>query len=114
MQRIQDEFHPLMNSLSMTETALAAKKEELKTLQLEAEGARRRNAQIERTVTQQAGLPKSKKPRNSDASVTHPPSSFNVPDASTSIASDITEQEESVHVQEEEEQSDSCSSTNDK
>jgi len=105
----------------MTETALAAKKEELKTLQLE-EVARHRNAQIERTVTQQAmqeqlklaGLPKSKKPRNSDASVAHPPSSFNVPDASTSIASDITEQDENVHVQEEEEQSDSCSSTNDK
>ena len=44
MQRIQDEFHPLMISLSMTETALAAgKEEELKTLQLEVV-ARRRNA----------------------------------------------------------------------
>ena len=47
MQRIQDEFHPLMISLSMTESALAEKEEELKILQ-HKEIARRENVDIGR------------------------------------------------------------------
>ena len=107
MQRIQDEFHPLMISLSMTESALAEKEEELKILQ-HKEIARRENVDIGRNVKQQAlqeqvqlGLPKSKTPRNSDVSVSQPPSSLNIPcPSSTSTASRaITEpQGESVPV----------------
>ena len=111
MQRIQDESRLLMISLSKAESALAGKEEELKILQ-HKEIARRENAEIKRTATQQAlqeqvklGLPKSKTP----------PNSLNIPGASTtSTASATTEQQgESVPVwlQEEVDHSDGYSST---